>query len=128
MDIANANSPIPGFSTKIVPNLHSFTYQSIYDSLNLCTYWVFQKKMFCFFPNEKQLGFHFRYHFFLRYGWFLQNFEKDVIRTNMQSAHDCSRCVLGDHYIAILVLCYVEDWGKRVCYLPCQPYAIEGAR
>ena len=32
--------------------------------------------------NEKTKGFHMRYHLFLHYGWFLQNLEKDFIRTN----------------------------------------------
>ena len=33
-------------------------------------YWVFQKKMVLFFPNENQRAFHMRYHLFLHYGWF----------------------------------------------------------
>ena len=32
MDFANVNSPIPDFRTDIVPDLHSFTLQGIYDS------------------------------------------------------------------------------------------------
>ena len=35
--------------------------------------------------NENNLGFHMRYHFFLHYGWFLQNLGKDFIRTNMHT-------------------------------------------
>ena len=48
-------------------------------------YWVFQKKYFFLFPNENYIGFHMRYHLFLHYGWFLQNIEKDFIRTNMHT-------------------------------------------
>ena len=36
-----------------------------------------------FFLSENNLGFHMRYHFFLHYGWFLQNLGKGFIRTNM---------------------------------------------
>ena len=32
MDFANVNSPIPNSSTKIVPDLHGFTYHGIFDS------------------------------------------------------------------------------------------------
>ena len=32
MDFANVNSPIPGFSTKIVPDLHGFTQLGIFNS------------------------------------------------------------------------------------------------
>ena len=34
---------------------------------------------------KKTKGFHMRYHFFLYYGWFLQNLRKDFIRTNMHT-------------------------------------------
>ena len=35
--------------------------------------------------NQKDQGFHMRYHFFLYYGWFLQNLRKDFIGTNMHT-------------------------------------------
>ena len=48
-------------------------------------YWVCQ--MFILLhPNENQLAFHMRYCLFLNYGWFLQNVEKDFIRTNMHKS------------------------------------------
>jgi hypothetical protein len=34
---------------------------------------------------KKTKRFHMRYHFFLYYGWFLQNFRKDFIQTNMHT-------------------------------------------
>ena len=34
---------------------------------------------------KKTKGFHMRYHFFLYYGWFLQNLRKDFIQTNMHT-------------------------------------------
>ena len=44
-------------------------------------YWVFQKKVL-FHPNENGLSFDMRHCWlFLHYGWFLQNLEKDFIRT-----------------------------------------------
>ena len=51
-------------------------------------FWLlgFSKKIFfLLFPNRNNLGFHMRYHLFLHYGWFLQNIEKDFIRTNMHT-------------------------------------------
>ena len=51
-------------------------------------FWLlgFSKKIFfLLFPNENYIGFHMRYHLFLHYGWFLQNIEKDFIRTNMHT-------------------------------------------
>ena len=41
--------------------------------------------VFLFFSNVNQLGFYMRYHLFLHYEWFLQNLEKDFIRTNMHT-------------------------------------------
>ena len=38
-----------------------------------------------FCTNENQRGFHMKYHLFLYYEWFLQNLEKDFIRTNMHT-------------------------------------------
>ena len=35
--------------------------------------------------NENEQLVHMRYHLFLYYGWFLQNFAKDFIRTNMHT-------------------------------------------
>ena len=45
-------------------------------------FWLlgFSKKKY---PNENQLYFHMKYNSFLQYGWFLQNFEKDFIQTDM---------------------------------------------
>ena len=42
---------------------------------------------FCFwlYLNENKQAVHMRYHLFLHYGWFLQNLEKDFIRTNMHT-------------------------------------------
>ena len=48
-------------------------------------YWVIQKIFL--FANENQLGFHMKYHLFLQYGFFLQNFEKYFIQTNMHSSY-----------------------------------------
>ena len=43
---------------------------------------------------KKTKGFHMRYHFFLYYGWFLQNLRKDFIRTNMHTTHDIKEILL----------------------------------
>ena len=48
-------------------------------------YWVFQHFVL-FHLNENQSAFHMRYFLFLHCGWFLQNLEKDFIRTNMHAA------------------------------------------
>ena len=46
----------------------------------------FQKKnLLLFFSDDKNLGFHMRCHFFLHYGWFLQNLGKEAVRTNMHT-------------------------------------------
>ena len=42
-------------------------------------YWVFQKKMFLFFPNENQRAFHMRYHLFLHR--ILEKTWSELIRT-----------------------------------------------
>ena len=52
----------------------------------------FSKNNFClFFSNDKNLGFHMRYHFFLHYGWFLQNLGKEAVQTNMHTTVHTSK-------------------------------------
>ena len=38
-----------------------------------------------FLEKKTKNAFHMRYHFFLNYGWFLQNLRKYFIRTNMHT-------------------------------------------
>ena len=45
----------------------------------------FKKKKNLLYLIKKTKGFHMRYHFFLYYGWFLQNLREDFIRTNMHT-------------------------------------------
>ena len=47
-----------------------------------------EKKMFL--SNEKNLGFHMRYIFFLHYGCFPQNLGKEAVRTNMHTTVVCT--------------------------------------
>jgi hypothetical protein len=48
-------------------------------------FFFFKKKQNLLHLIKKTKGFHMRYHFFLYYGWFLQNLRKDFIRTNMHT-------------------------------------------
>ena len=59
---------------------------------------LFAKKFFFFFFNEKNLGFHMRYHFFLHYGWFLQNLGKEAVRTNMHTTVGIRWAVWADQH------------------------------
>ena len=43
------------------------------------------KQVFFFKQTKNKQPVHMRYHLFLQYGWFLQNFGKDFIRTNMHT-------------------------------------------
>ena len=43
----------------------------------------FQKRKFLFHLKENKQPIHMRYHFFLHYGWFLQNFGREAVQTNM---------------------------------------------
>ena len=46
----------------------------------------FKKKSFVLlYLTKKTKGFHVSHHFFLYYGWFLQNLRKNFIRTNMHT-------------------------------------------
>ena len=45
----------------------------------------FKKNIFLLHLIKKTKGFHMRDHFFLYYGWFLQNLRKDFIQTNMHT-------------------------------------------
>jgi hypothetical protein len=49
----------------------------------ILNYFFQKKKKNCVISN------HMRYHFFLHYGWFLQNLGKEAVRTNMH----CSPCI-----------------------------------
>ena len=42
MDFANVNSSIPGFSTKIVPDLHGFTWYAVGSNSLETTYILFE--------------------------------------------------------------------------------------
>ena len=44
-----------------------------------------KKDFFLLHLNENKQPVHMRYHFFLHYGWFLQNLGKNLIRTNMHT-------------------------------------------
>jgi hypothetical protein len=46
-------------------------------------------------------GFYMRYHFFLYYGWFLQNLRKDFIRTNMHTTVQTTPSVVGSAEIPL---------------------------
>ena len=45
----------------------------------------FKKNLFFVLFQWKNLGFHMRYHFFLHYGWSLQNLGKEAVWTNMHT-------------------------------------------
>ena len=59
------------------------------------------RKLSFFFVGhfENNLGFHIRYHFFLHYGWFLQNLGKGFIRTNMHMTVATEFLSLKSYYI-----------------------------
>ena len=67
-------------------------------------FWLlgFSKKIFfLLFPNENYIGFHMRYHLFLHYGWFLQNIDKDIIRTNMHTT-------VASSFLGSVIIKYVQ--------------------
>ena len=78
----------------------------------------FQKKKLLHL-NENKQPVHMRYHLFLHYGWFLQNFGKDFIRTNMhttvlQLIQDNLRRVRGN-------TTYLSEW---IQILPLHEYEL----
>ena len=56
--------------------------------------------------KEDKQPVHMRYHFFLRYGWFLQNLEKEAVRTNMHTTVCTSlkKSFIIQTYIAIYIM------------------------
>ena len=55
VDFVNVNSPIPGFSTKIVPDLHGFTKHCIFDSPKSGDFlYKVQMTIHLFFPTVGQ--------------------------------------------------------------------------
>ena len=75
------------------------------------------------------LGFHMRCHIFLHYGWFLQNFGKDFIRTNMLTTlhtnmqatemlmpSNTDRCIGGDPRSSLVkvIMCVHTFFWKYV--------------
>ena len=66
-------------------NFWKKTLRTIWN-MNYFHFDFFKKKMVMVFSNKNNLGFHMRYHFFLLYGWFLQNLGKDFIQTNMHTS------------------------------------------
>ena len=51
----------------------------------ILNFFFLKKIFFLLHLIKKTKGFHMRYHFFLQYGWFLQNLGKDFIPTNMHT-------------------------------------------
>ena len=106
-------------------------------------FWLlaFSKKNILFFLNENHIGFHMRHRLFLHYGRFLQNLDKDFIRTNMDTTV-CVKKKLSSHEIylntplcvnekpfifskniqgvLIFFICYKSLWTYSYSFLKCE--------
>ena len=65
--------------------------------------------------NENKQPVHMRYHLYLRYGWFLQNLEKDYIPTKMHTTVDSSVKNFWEVMQSIQyyrVVCWQKSWNS----------------
>ena len=77
------NNKVDRNELQVRKNLHKGTgTKTTYFFLSNCS--IFQPFLIlCLHFKENKQPVHMRYHFFLHYGWFLQNLGKKAVRTNM---------------------------------------------
>ena len=75
----------------------------------------FQKKKKIVSSNEKKQPIHMRYHFFVHHEWFLQNLEKEAVRTNMHTTV-YAKLMTGSFFYLLYTVNYIENTIKvRLC-------------